>query len=302
MSMALDTKKSILSHVTVKEAMRRKVVSLPATAGIADAIRSLVKNKVNAMLVTGDDELPVGVVSKTDIMGAYYAGLPAESPLEHIMVSPPLFCDAQDSLETALGSMRSNRIYRLYILDEDGRKAAGALAYPDIVGLLYQYCRACDQSLSNRKKQGLHSDHPTSARVSDVMTNSVTWHYAHETLTQIMESLSANRFGALLIKDDGGEPLGVISKSDLILAYRHGIPPENEAKTVVSDRVIACDETTFLEDAVQQMILSELHRLFVYRDNPMNIVGVFSLSDAARFRSGSCHACVSSRIRVEDHG
>ena len=32
---------------------------------------------------------------------------------------------------------------------------------------------------------------------------------------------------------------------------------------------------------------------------PQNIVGVLSLSDAARIRSGSCHACVSSRIRVE---
>ncbi len=301
MSMALETKRSILSQVTVKEAMRRKVVSLPADAGIAEAIRSLVKNKVNAMLVTGVDDLPVGVVSKTDIMGAYYAGLPVDSPLEYIMVSPPLFCDAEDSLEAALGSMRSNRVYRLYILDEGGKKAVGALAYPDIVGLLYQYCRACEQSLSNRKKQGQQTDHPMSARVNDVMSNSVTWHYAHETLAQIMESLSANRFGALLIKDEADLPMGVISKTDLILAYRHGIPSDTEAKSVVSDRVIACDETTFLEDAVQKMILSDLHRLFVYRDDPGNIVGVFSLSDAARFRSGSCHACVSSRIRVEDH-
>ena len=298
MSTAPEIKRSILSAVTVKEAMRRKVVRLPAATGIADAIRSLVKNKVNALLVTDDDDLPVGVVSKTDIMGAYYAGLPVESPLEYIMVSPPLFCDEQDSLEAALGSMRANRIYRLYILDGEGKRAAGALAYPDIVGILYQYCRACEQSLSNRKKQ--QADDSISAHVRDVMTSSVAWHYAHETLTQIMESLSAYRFGALLIKDDADEPAGVISKTDLILAYRHGVPPETEAKTVASNRVISCDETTFLEDAVQQMILSDLHRLFVYKDIPGNIVGVFSLSDAARFRSGSCHACVSSRIRIED--
>lgn len=299
MSMTLETKRSILSEVTVKEAMRRKVVSLPASAGIADAIRCLTKNKVNALLTTSGDELPIGVVSKTDVMGAYYAGLPVESPLEHIMVSPPLFCDAEDSLETALGSMRANGIYRLYILDEKGRRAAGALAYPDIVGLLYQYCRACGQSLANRKKRQ-QSDDSMRARVGDVMTFSVTWHYAHDTLTQVMESLSSNRFGALLIKDDTGDPVGVISKSDLILAYKHGIPPENEAQTVVSERVISCDETTFLEEALRKMILSDLHRLFVYRDNPKNIIGVFSLSDAARFRSGSCQACVSSRIRVED--
>ena len=49
------------------------------------------------------------------------------------------------------------------------------------------------------------------------------------------------------------------------------------------------------------MIFSEVHRLFVYREDPQNIVGVLSLSDAARLRSGSCHACVSSRIKIDEH-
>jgi hypothetical protein len=45
------------------------------------------------------------------------------------------------------------------------------------------------------------------------------------------------------------------------------------------------------------MIFSDVSRLFVYRESPRHIVGVFSLSDATRFRSGTCRACVSSRIR-----
>ena len=42
-----------------------------------------------------------------------------------------------------------------------------------------------------------------------------------------------------------------------------------------------------------------LHRLFVQQARPEDIVGVFSLSDAARIRSGSCQACMSSRIKEE---
>ncbi len=47
------------------------------------------------------------------------------------------------------------------------------------------------------------------------------------------------------------------------------------------------------------MIFAEVHRLFVYRKDPKKMVGVLSLSDAARLRSGSCQACVSSRIKIE---
>jgi len=50
------------------------------------------------------------------------------------------------------------------------------------------------------------------------------------------------------------------------------------------------------------MVMADIHRLFVHEDEPSNIVGVLSLSDAARVRSGSCYACVSSRIKVEDYG
>jgi CBS domain-containing protein len=112
-----------------------------------------------------------------------------------------------------------------------------------------------------------------------------------------MEVLSVQRLSAVLIRDEAGAPLGVISKTDLILAYLHGLDPETKARTLLrSPRVFSCDENTFLETAIRQMILTDRQRLFVHRSAPDNIVGVFSISDAARARSGSCHACLSSRI------
>jgi hypothetical protein len=56
-----------------------------------------------------------------------------------------------------------------------------------------------------------------------------------------------------------------------------------------------------LEEAIKKMIMADIHRLFVYEDQKDTIAGVLSLSDAARGRSGSCHGCISSRIKVEDH-
>jgi CBS domain-containing protein len=298
--MAEAAKRTILSDVTVKEAMRVQVFSIAADLPITHGIRHLIKQKINAFLVSGEDGLPVGVVSKTDIIGAYYAELPIESPLGHIMVSPPIYCNPGDSLESALDTMRSHRIYRLYVRSESESKVAGALAYPDIVGLLYGYCRSCDRSVMNRKK-AIH-DNPDEIRikVKDIMTGPVVWFYDQDDLFKIMEGMSEHRCGAVLIKDSEGSPISVISKTDLVLAYARGIPTETQAKNILaSSRVLSCEESTFLEDAIRKMILSDLQRLFVWAELTGNITGVISLSDAARIRSGSCHACISSRIRVE---
>lgn len=79
----------VLKGLTVQEAMRRQVIQLPAEALLSQAIRAMIKFKVNAILVTGQTQEALGVVSKTDLMTAYYGGLPLETPVAEIMVGPP---------------------------------------------------------------------------------------------------------------------------------------------------------------------------------------------------------------------
>lgn len=48
--------------------------------------------------------------------------------------------------------------------------------------------------------------------------------------------------------------------------------------------------------AIQTMLLRDVQRLFVSAADSGEIIGVLSLSDAARFRSGTCRACTASCI------
>ncbi len=302
MNMAMMNNQKTLRGLLVSEAMRKQVVTLPQDAAIEKGINFLIKYKINAVLTTDEHGMPAGVVSKTDIMGAYYAGLPLEAPLDNIMSAPPLFCGPKDSLESALEKMRSNAVYRLYVIGEKPEQVIGALAYPDIVGLLYRYCHVCEYS-HKRQRQKKHADSTIRRyKVKEVMTSSAKAYGEDNALTYIMEELSKYRFGAVLIKDKNNVPCGVVSKTDLALSYKHGMDSEIEAKRVMSSPVRSCGEDDLLEDAIQNMIFADIHRLFVHKQAPKNIVGVLSLSDAARIRSGSCHACVSSRIKVDEHG
>jgi predicted transcriptional regulator len=290
--------KNTLSGLVVAQAMRRQIVQLAQGTPIANSINALIKYKVNALLATDRSGEPIGVLSKTDIMGAYYAGLSIDTAVQEIMSRPPLFCSPGGGLDEALEMMKDHRVYRLYVKESASRAVIGALAYPDIVGLLYQYCHTCEYSHFKQKNK-LKPDSIKRFLVKEMMTPEVKFLHGDDSLLEVMEELSMYRFGAVLIKDRIDQPCGVISKTDLVLAYKHGIDAQAPAQTIMSSPVQDCGAHELLEDAIRKMIFSDVHRLFVYLSDPSAIVGVLSLSDAARVRSGSCHACISTRVKLD---
>jgi CBS domain-containing protein len=171
----------------------------------------------------------------------------------------------------------------------------GVLAYPDIVGMLYRYCTNCQKSI--RRKSG-SGPLPDRFRIREVMTPEIYGRREDDSLQQVMEGLAAHRFGAVLIRDGKGAAVGVVSKTDLILAYKHGVPAASPARLVMNAPVQAVDADGELVDALKTMIFADVHRVFVYQESPRNLVGTLSLSDVARFRSGTCRACLVSRIKI----
>lgn len=294
--MMIVRNKNSLRDVYVKDAMRKQFNTLPQRTSIDSSINTLIKFKVNGILTVDETNTPVGVVSKTDIIGAYYAGLPIDSPLDYIMARPPLLCSMDSPLEQALEQMRESSVYRLYVTHEDGN-IVGSLAYPDIVGLLYRSCYDCEYSHFYQENS---SDGDTVQRllVSDVAAVGLKSLKESDSLSIVLEEISSYRFGAILITDEFYTPTGVISKTDLILAYKHGIDLDVPASAIMSQPVQTCSSDELLEQALRKMIFSDIHRLFVI-NNDETLTGVFSLTDAARARSGSCHACVSSRITID---
>ncbi len=80
----------------------------------------------------------------------------------------------------------------------------------------------------------------------------------------------------------------------------HGIPSSASAKTIMTAPVLSCDYDEPLIVAVRKMIFYDLDSLYVHKDRPVNIVGAVTLADVARLRSGSCRACMISRIEMNN--
>ena len=277
--------------------MRRQVIQLPHDASLDECINHLIKFKVNALLVSDETRCPVGTVSKTDIVGAFYGGLPREhSRSMDIMNGPLLTCFPDDELGVALDLMRRNGVHQLFVQGAEPCAVVGTLSYSDVVALLYRYCRACPKGTVRRTEFPGSSDRTQLLIVRDAMRTPVISCRQEDSLAGVIEELTAHRLGAVLIQDARGLPVGVISKTDIILAYYHGSSLEVEARSIMKAPVASCDELSLLSDAIRHMFLKDVQRLYTYAGDPSHIVGVLSLSDAAHIRSGSCRACAASRI------
>ena len=293
-------KQSILSGIPVAKAMRRQFASLPYTANIGQCIRLMIRQKAHAVLLT-DNGIPSGVVSKTDLMSSMYVELPLETALGEVMSGQPIACFPDDPLEAALEIMKAAGVHRLYVTGANREEVIGSVAYSEIVGLLYRYCRACERGTAQKRVKLSEIDPSARLTVREVMTPDVRACRENDPLFTVIEILSAHHMGAVLVRNEDHSPAGVISKTDLILAYLHGVPPGTEARKIMKTPVHSVPADELLSTAIQQMLIRDVQRLFVHRDasSPDKITGVLALSDSARFRSGSCRACTAGRLLIQ---
>ncbi|MBW2678974.1 MAG: CBS domain-containing protein, partial [Deltaproteobacteria bacterium] len=267
--------RSVLSGIPVSEAMRRQVINLPISVDIGQGIRFMIRYKANAVLLT-DDNVPCGVVSKTDLMSALYAELPIETPLGDVMGSQPIACFPDDPVEDALEMMEAAGVHRLYVTGANREEVIGTVAYSEIVGLLYRYCRACERGTTKKGVRLSGIDPSARLTVEEVMTQDVWACRDNDSLFTVIEILSAHNMSAVLVQNEVQSSVGVISKTDLIVAYHHGMSPGTEAREIMNTPVHSVPAEELLSKAIQQMLVMDVQRLFVCSDasNPDQYGGV----------------------------
>lgn len=258
----------------------------------------MVKHKVDAVLILDDLNRPAGVVSKTDLISACYTMLPVETPAGNLVARELVFCYADDLLEDAINRMQTHGIDRIYVRGKPINEIIGTLSCLEVVGLLYKYCRKCPRSIFRQQQENTES--VDRLRVREVMSTALHTCRSENDLSEVIETLTTSRCGAALILDGANRPAGVISKSDLVLACKHGRPISTPAGEIMQHPVWSCAVDSILAKSLQVMLIRDILQIFVYPEDPGNIVGVHSLSDSARFRSGSCRACIPGRMMTDD--
>jgi CBS-domain-containing membrane protein len=106
-----------------------------------------------------------------------------------------------------------------------------------------------------------------------------------DTVPEAVEFLTHRGFGAAVVIDDAGHPIGVVTKTDVLMHTRRrkpGLEPDDTPVTeVMTPAVFSVRMDTPAHSVVEQLLELHVHHLFV-RDTAGVIVGVISPVDVLR--------------------
>lgn len=283
----------------VSDVMTRKVITLTDTMSVAEAWERMLKHLLKALPVLNADGEVVGVLTDEDLLDR--AGLEQRlsiaerldeqslqtelnslrsSPLKaaDVMTSPAITAQGDEPLGAAATRMAEHGIKRLPVLDEKG-KLIGVLSRVDVLR------QVVGEEARKRAAQA-----PTGAArtLGDIMIPEVPTIEADAHLAEVIARFLEAGTRRLIVVDDAGRPLGMISDADAVtrvqpgsqrgvmqaLRGRKNAPDERiTASQLMSRQVLSVSPDTPLTEATQRM-LSQKRKWMVVVDGQGKAIGL----------------------------
>jgi CBS domain-containing protein len=117
----------------------------------------------------------------------------------------------------------------------------------------------------------------------DLMTRGPVSITSTATVAEATAFLTDRGFGAAVVIDDAGHPVGVVTRTDLLIHAREraGNGNQTPVRGVMTEGVFSVLETTPARSVVGQMVALNVHHLFVV-DGTGVVVGVIGTLDVLR--------------------
>lgn len=283
----------------VSEVMTRKIITLTHTMPVAEAWEIMLKNLLKALPVLDSQGGLIGMLTDQDLLDR--AGLEQRlsvverldenllqseltslqsSPLKvaDVMTSPVITVLESDSLGVATACMSEHRIKRLPVLNWSG-KLVGVVSRVDIL----------NQVVSEEAiKRAAQAPAGAAQIVGDIMLSEVPAIHEDAKLEELVARFLEAGTRRLIVIDDAGRPLGLISDADVITrvqpAVQRGVlqallgkrttPKEKvTARQLMSGGVLSVPPETSLTEAAWKM-LSEKRKWMVVVDESGKAVGL----------------------------
>lgn len=110
-------------------------------------------------------------------------------------------------------------------------------------------------------------------KVHDLMTRTVVTTEAHRSIDHVRKMLGRNRIGAIPVVDHEGQPVGIVSQTDLV---RH-LNGNSPVSTIMTDKVYTVPQYDDVSTAARVMRNHKIHRVVVTHEQ--KVVGVLSAFD-----------------------
>ncbi len=125
-------------------------------------------------------------------------------------------------------------------------------------------------------------------KISDIMTRGVITVGMNASFKDVLKTMAENRIHAVVVVNDDGEFMGVISSYDVIKTLNDiENPLQLTAEDIMTPKPISLEGDKKLKEAVEIMAKNRVHRVLVISKHMGKLipVGILSATDIIRFLS-----------------
>ncbi len=110
-------------------------------------------------------------------------------------------------------------------------------------------------------------------KVHELMTESVVTTEPHASIDRVRRIMQRNKIGAVPVVDSDGQPVGIVSTTDLVPS----LEPESPVSTIMTEKVYTVPKYDDVSVAARIMRNHKIHRVVVTHEQ--KVVGVLSAFD-----------------------
>ncbi|RFA93477.1 CBS domain-containing protein [Pyrobaculum aerophilum] len=119
-------------------------------------------------------------------------------------------------------------------------------------------------------------------RVSDIMVKNVITAKENEKIRDIAIKMYENKVGSVVIIDDEGKPIGIVTERDMVYVLARALPPDTPAWMVMTENPVVINENALVIEAMDKMRELNIRHLPVV-DQSGKLVGMVSFRDIVDF-------------------
>ena len=177
---------------TVRNFMRKKVLTIESESKVSDAVKIMVDNDVGSVVVVKNGD-PEGIFTEEDLLGMLVRGHGPENTIVKDTMSPITGRVSPDESSQDAAKAMVGKNGRLLVLEAG--KLIGIATSSDIVKVIYRTGRSFD--------------------ISKVISKDLVFADAASSVKDVIETMQSRRVGSCIVTKDGA-PYGIFTERDLL--------------------------------------------------------------------------------------
>jgi CBS domain-containing protein len=275
--------------MNVADIMSSPVYIINADEPVSHARNLMLRYRISTLLVLNEGKM-VGIVTKSDISNRLAQAEPLwrrrpidQIPIKLLMTESVITIYPEASISQAAALMLENGVHDIPVVKND---IIGIVTRTDIVRCIAERSEEID------------------TKISTLMNEDVVSVHRHHTINHVIDEMNKNEIERVIVKDDEGKPVGVISRRGLALnlltdnegklstksikmtrrsspagqkTYRYVKEVPLTAEDIMISPIISIDVNNKISEAAKKLIEEEVTALPV--SDGENIIGILSRTD-----------------------